>query len=69
MILRAMSSLTSFTVSDYGDTNPLYYDYYGFPSDLYRLSFKSRGDSAISHRIVELFKDVSCASVSIRVLN
>ncbi|KAI0340491.1 Extradiol ring-cleavage dioxygenase class III enzyme subunit B [Trametopsis cervina] len=44
-------------VSDYGDVNPLYYDYYGFPASLYQLHFKSRGDSAISQRVVQLFRD------------
>ncbi|KAJ3556530.1 hypothetical protein NM688_g1979 [Phlebia brevispora] len=44
-------------VTDYGDENPLLYDYYGFPSSLYELKFKSRGDSALSQHIVQLFKD------------
>lgn len=44
-------------VTDYGEENPLYYDYYGFQPDLYRLQFKSRGDSAVSQRVVELFKE------------
>ena len=45
-------------VTDYGDENPLLYDYYGFPPSLYQLKFKSRGDSALSQRVVELYKDV-----------
>lgn len=44
-------------VTDYGDENPLLMDYYGFPEDLYRLIFKSRGDSQLSHRIVNLFQE------------
>ncbi|KAF7363922.1 4,5-DOPA dioxygenase extradiol-like protein [Mycena sanguinolenta] len=32
-------------------------DYYGFPPDLYELKFKSRGDSALANRIVELCKE------------
>ena len=31
-------------------------DYYGFQPSLYQLKFKSRGDSALSQRVVELFK-------------
>jgi len=31
-------------------------DYYGFPPELYQLKFKSRGDSSLARRIVELFK-------------
>jgi len=34
-------------------------DYYGFPPDLYKLKFKSTGDSALSHQIVQLYKEVS----------
>ncbi|KAF5373130.1 hypothetical protein D9758_001697 [Tetrapyrgos nigripes] len=44
-------------VTDYGDENPLLMDYYGFPPELYKLKFKSRGDSAVSQRVVQLFKD------------
>ncbi|KAF8630382.1 hypothetical protein AX15_002941 [Amanita polypyramis BW_CC] len=42
-------------VTDYGDENPLLMDYFGFPSDVYKLKFKSRGDSALARRVVELF--------------
>ncbi|KAK7440216.1 hypothetical protein VKT23_017158 [Stygiomarasmius scandens] len=44
-------------VTDYGDENPLLYDYYGFPSELYKLKFKSRGDADIANKIVQLYKD------------
>lgn len=37
-------------------------DYYGFPPELYQLKFKSRGDSALSHRIVDLYKN-ACHSL------
>jgi len=46
-------------VTDYGDENPLLYDYYGFPSELYKLKFKSRGDADIANKIVQLYKDAS----------
>ncbi|EAU88416.1 hypothetical protein CC1G_05182 [Coprinopsis cinerea okayama7 len=45
-----------FTVTDYGDENPLLMDYYGFPPDLYKLKFKSRGDSTLAKRLVELYQ-------------
>ncbi|PCH38289.1 Extradiol aromatic ring-opening dioxygenase [Wolfiporia cocos MD-104 SS10] len=45
-------------VTDYGDSNPLLMDYYGFQPALYKLKFDSRGDSALSQRIVELYKQV-----------
>ena len=46
-------------MTDYGDENPLLYDYYGFQPALYQLKFKSRGDFALSQRVVQLYKDVS----------
>ena len=49
---------TAHPVTDYGDENPLLYDYYGFQPALYQLKFKSRGDSALSQRVVQLYKDV-----------
>lgn len=51
-------------VSDYGEENPLFYDYYGFQPEMYRLKFKSRGDSVVSQRVVELFKEVYFLSIS-----
>jgi len=42
-------------VTDYGDENPLYFDYYGFPEDFYKIKFKSRGDSHLANRIVGLY--------------
>ena len=46
-------------VTDYGDENPLLYDYYGFKPALYQLKFKSRGDATVSQRVVLLLKEVS----------
>jgi aromatic ring-opening dioxygenase catalytic subunit (LigB family) len=46
-------------VSDYGDENPLLMDYFGFQREMYELKFKSRGDAALSKRVVELYKEVS----------
>ncbi|KAH8923337.1 Extradiol aromatic ring-opening dioxygenase [Atractiella rhizophila] len=43
-------------VTDYGDSNPLLYDYYGFPKEMYEFKYESRGDQALSQRVVELFK-------------
>ncbi|KAI0747977.1 Extradiol aromatic ring-opening dioxygenase [Daedaleopsis nitida] len=44
-------------VTDYEDENPLLMDYYGFPRAMYQLKFKSRGDSALSQRVVQLFNN------------
>ncbi|KAJ7470332.1 Extradiol ring-cleavage dioxygenase, class III enzyme, subunit B [Mycena latifolia] len=44
-------------VTDYGDENPLLYDYYNFAPELYELKFKSKGDSALSKRVVELYAE------------
>ncbi|KIM49297.1 hypothetical protein M413DRAFT_60070 [Hebeloma cylindrosporum] len=42
-------------VSDYPD-NPLLMDYYGFPPELYKLKFKSKGSSTLAQRVVDLYK-------------
>ncbi|KAJ7043242.1 Extradiol ring-cleavage dioxygenase, class III enzyme, subunit B [Mycena alexandri] len=44
-------------VTDYGDENPLLMDYYNFSPDYYQLKFKSKGDSALSKRVVELYQE------------
>ncbi|KZT69046.1 Extradiol ring-cleavage dioxygenase, class III enzyme, subunit B [Daedalea quercina L-15889] len=44
-------------VTDYGDSNPLLYDYYGFQPELYELKFDSRGDHALAQRVVQLYKE------------
>ncbi|CAK5279473.1 unnamed protein product [Mycena citricolor] len=43
-------------VTDYGDENPLFMDYYGFDREMYELKFKSRGDHELARRVVELYK-------------
>ena len=45
-------------MTDYGDENPLLFDYYGFPKELYKLKFKSKGDKEIANRVVDLYKQV-----------
>jgi len=45
------------TVTNYGDENPLLMDYHGFPPDMYELKFSSRGDGALSRRVVDLFRE------------
>ncbi|BGP12106.1 hypothetical protein JCM10213_005213 [Rhodosporidiobolus nylandii] len=49
-------------VTDYGEENPLLYDYFGFPSDLYNVNFKSSGDHALAERVVTLLKDAGVPS-------
>ncbi|KZV84075.1 Extradiol ring-cleavage dioxygenase, class III enzyme, subunit B [Exidia glandulosa HHB12029] len=50
--------LKAFQLTDYGDedgSNPMLYDYYGFPQPLYdEVKFSSRGNTTLSNRIVEL---------------
>ncbi|KAF5324744.1 hypothetical protein D9611_004512 [Ephemerocybe angulata] len=43
-------------VSDYKE-NPLLMDYFGFPPELYQLKFKSKGDSKLAQRVVDLYKE------------
>lgn len=45
-------------MTDYGDHNPLYYDYYGFSGEFYELKFESHGDSNLANRIVDLYNKV-----------
>jgi len=45
-------------VTDYGAENPLYYDYYGFPEEFFKLKFKSHGDLTLANRIVGLYNEV-----------
>jgi len=49
-------------VTDYGDENPLYYDYYGFPKEFFELKFKSRGDSNLANHIVGLYNKAGLAA-------
>ena len=51
-------------MTDYGDENPLLMDYYGFDPEMYELTFKSRGDSALSELVVNTFKEVRVAMSS-----
>ncbi|KAJ7184219.1 Extradiol aromatic ring-opening dioxygenase [Mycena filopes] len=44
-------------VTDYEDENPLLMDYYNFSSEYYQLKFKSKGESALSKRVVELYQE------------
>ncbi|KAH9060062.1 Extradiol ring-cleavage dioxygenase class III enzyme subunit B [Lactarius vividus] len=44
-------------VTDYGDENPLFMDYYNFDPEVYKLKFSSRGDATLSRRVVQLFQD------------
>ncbi|KAJ7771759.1 Extradiol ring-cleavage dioxygenase, class III enzyme, subunit B [Mycena metata] len=44
-------------VTDYGDENPLLMDFHNFSSEFYQLEFKSKGDSALSKRVVELYEE------------
>lgn len=44
-------------VTDYGDENPLFMDYYNFDPEVYKLKFSSRGDATLSQRVVQLFQN------------
>jgi aromatic ring-opening dioxygenase catalytic subunit (LigB family) len=38
------------------DENELYYDYYGFPKEMYEITWKSKGSHELAERIIGLFK-------------
>ncbi|GAA5897085.1 DODA-type extradiol aromatic ring-opening family dioxygenase [Sporobolomyces salmoneus] len=44
------------SVTDYGNDNPLLYDYFGFPDELYQVKFQSSGDPQLARQIVELLQ-------------
>ena len=50
-------------VTDYGEENPLFMDYYGFTPESYNLKFSSHGDAQLSQRVVELFNQVPFPSL------
>jgi aromatic ring-opening dioxygenase catalytic subunit (LigB family) len=41
------------------ENNHLLYDYYGFPEEMYKVKFESKGSPAVASRIVELLKQVA----------
>ncbi|GAA5968536.1 hypothetical protein JCM11641_007670 [Rhodosporidiobolus odoratus] len=43
-------------VTDYGEENPLLYDYFGFPDELYDVKFSSSGNRALAERVVTLLQ-------------
>ncbi|KAG8953374.1 hypothetical protein FRC00_006367 [Tulasnella sp. 408] len=45
-------------VTDYGEENPLLYDYYGFEREFYEVTFSSKGDSDVANRVVDLLQKV-----------
>lgn len=55
-------------MTDYGDENPLLMDYFGFQRELYELKFKSRGNAALSQRVVQVLKEVCFGGVACRNL-
>lgn len=56
MIAMWMQTLTQRPVTDYGDENPLLMDYYGFPKELYDITWRSKGSKALSQRVVSAFR-------------
>ncbi|GAA5881685.1 hypothetical protein JCM3774_005337 [Rhodotorula dairenensis] len=49
-------------VTDYGEKNPLLFDYFGFPTELYEVEFNSRGDHAVAERVVQVLRAAGVAS-------
>lgn len=36
------------------DKNPLFYDYYGFPAEMYKISFESKGSPEVATKVINL---------------
>ncbi len=51
--LHILNILIPISVMAY-EKNHLYYDYYGFPPEMYRVTWESRGSSTVANRVVEL---------------
>ncbi|KIO33565.1 hypothetical protein M407DRAFT_240973 [Tulasnella calospora MUT 4182] len=49
-------------VTDYGEDNPLLYDYYGFDPEFYEVTFSSKGDSDVAKRVVDLLQKAGIRS-------
>ncbi|KAG8939740.1 hypothetical protein FRC04_005989 [Tulasnella sp. 424] len=49
-------------VTDYGEENPLLYDYYGFDREFYEVKFSSKGDSDVARRVVDLLQKAGIRS-------
>lgn len=56
-----------FAVTDYGNSQPLLMDYFGFDPALYKLKFVSDGSSELSARVVELFKEAGMPARATKV--
>ncbi|KAF9505748.1 hypothetical protein BS47DRAFT_1378251 [Hydnum rufescens UP504] len=54
-------------VTDYGNENPLLMDYYGFHTDIYNIEFHSRGDVALTNRILDAFKKANLPARSTKL--
>ncbi|KAJ3280783.1 hypothetical protein HK104_000403 [Borealophlyctis nickersoniae] len=48
------------------ETNPLLYDYYGFPDEMYQIKFESKGDSEVAKRVVDLLKKANIPAKSLK---
>ncbi|KAA1109006.1 hypothetical protein PGT21_030653 [Puccinia graminis f. sp. tritici] len=44
-------------VTDYGDDQPLLYDYYGFPPEFYKARWHSNGSSELTQRVLACLKE------------
>ncbi|GAA5961643.1 hypothetical protein JCM8115_004718 [Rhodotorula mucilaginosa] len=49
-------------VTDYGDQNPLLFDYFGFPDELYEVEFNSKGDHAVAEKVVQVLQTAGIKS-------
>ena len=43
------------TVMD-GETPPMFYDYYGFPEEAYKITYPAPGNPGLAHQVVEILK-------------
>lgn len=55
VVVSAHWEASSVTVL-YGETPPMFYDYYGFPEKAYEITYPAPGNPVLAHQIVEILK-------------
>jgi len=55
LVISAHWEASPITVMD-GEAPPMFYDYYGFPEEAYKITYPAPGNSELAHKIVEILK-------------
>ena len=55
LVVSAHWEANTLTVMD-GETPPMFYDYYGFPEEAYKITYPAPGNPGLAHQVVEILK-------------